>query len=53
MIKQLKELINLLKQLYIRVSFVCCCKSNCVLGRDNPESPEKPEPEIQAHTSVL
>ena len=47
MFNKIKEIIELLKLLYIKISIACCCKSSCQIGRDSdgnkiPEAPPSP-----------
>jgi len=46
MFKRIKEIIELLKLLYIKISIACCCKSDCQIGRDSDGNkiPEAPPP---------
>ncbi len=34
MFEKLKQIIELIKLLYVKISIACCCKSNCQIGRD-------------------
>jgi len=34
MFSKIKEIIELIKILYVKISIMCCCKSNCQIGRD-------------------
>jgi hypothetical protein len=63
MLKRIKELIELLKLLYIKIAIMC--KSDCQVGRDNqPNTPKTPPPSPSnddnhvdetraAHTSII
>jgi len=44
MFEKIKEIIELLKLLYIKVSIACCCKSDCQIGRDS-DGNKIPEPQ--------
>jgi hypothetical protein len=62
MLKRIKEIIELIKVLYIKIAIMC--KSDCVVGRDNPpkspiKSPNTPSnddnhiDENRAYTSII
>ena len=36
MLKRIKEIIELIKLLYIKISIACCCKSECQVGTNAP-----------------
>ena len=57
MFEKIKEIIELLKLLYIKVSIACCCKSDCQIGRDSdgnkiPE-PQPPSPSGDDITTLM
>ena len=61
MFKRIKEIIELLKLLYIKIAIMC--KSDCVIGRENnniktpPPSPSNDDNHVDerrtAHTSII
>jgi hypothetical protein len=66
MFKRIKEIIELIKLLYIKISIACCCKSNCQIGRDEkgykipkppPPSPSNDDNHVDdtraAYTSII
>jgi len=62
MLKRIKEIIELIKLLYIKISIACCCKSECQVGRENknpktpPASPSNDDNHVdegRTHTSII
>jgi hypothetical protein len=65
MLKRIKEIIELIRILYVRISIACCCRSDCQIGRDSngnkipktaPNSPSNDNhiDDIRAaHTSII
>jgi len=44
MFDKIKEIIQLIKLLYIKISIACCCKSDCQIGRDEVKEAPPPTP---------
>ena len=39
MFNKIKEIIELVKLLYIKISIACCCKSSCQIGHNEVKAP--------------
>ena len=63
MFKRIKEIIELIKLLYVKVSIMCCCRSDCQIGRDekgykipktiSQSGDDNHVDEVRTHTSVI